>query len=138
LLFALLPGASAQDSESTFAGIFRGKLPNIYPHKFNGTYYWDTKDFRKGDILYNGRLYHDISMNVDAYEGDLQVRPLVNATPMVIFRDQVAWFTMGGLLFVNLQYLGWPEAPDGYFQVIRNGPCSAMCCSPRRSRNGRS
>ena len=121
LLFALLPGASAQDSESTFAGIFRGKLPNIYPHKFNGTYYWDTKEFRKGDILYNGRLYHDISMNVDAYEGDLQVRPLDNATPMVVFRDQVAWFTMGGHLFVNLQYLGWPEAPDGYFQVIRDG-----------------
>ena len=120
-LLALLTSASAQDPESTFAGIFRGKLPNIYPHKFNGTYFWDRKTFQTGDVLYNGRLYRDISMNVDAYEGELLVRPLENASAMVVFRDQVAWFTMGGKLFVNLRYMGWTEAPEGYFEVIRDG-----------------
>ena len=120
-LLALLTSASAQDPESTYAGIFRGKLPNIYPHKFNGTYFWDRKTFQTGDVLYNGRLYRDISMNVDAYEGELLVRPLENASAMVVFRDQVAWFTMGGKLFVNLRYMGWTEAPEGYFEVIRDG-----------------
>ena len=120
-LLALLTSASAQDPESTYAGIFRGKLPNIYPHKFNGTYFWDRKEFQRGDVMYNGKLYRDVSLNIDACEGELLVRPLENANAVVVFRDQVAWFTMGQSLFVNLRYLGWKEAQEGYFEVIRDG-----------------
>ena len=120
-LFGLALTAAAQDPESAYAGIFRGKLPNIYPYKYNGTYYWHTKEFLNGDVMYNGRLYRDISLNVDAYENELQVRPVEGVSAMVVFRDQVAWFTMGNALFVNLQYLGWKNAPEGYFEVIRDG-----------------
>ena len=81
-LLAIFGNAAAQDPESAFAGIFRGKLPAVYPYKFNGTYFWDRKEFQKGDILYNGRLYRDIALNVDAFEGDLQVRPVEKATAM--------------------------------------------------------
>jgi hypothetical protein len=121
LFLSLVGNVAAQDPESAFAGIFRGKLPGSYPYKFNGTYFWDQKEFQKGDVLYNGRLYRDISLNVDACEGELQVRPVEKATAMVAFRDQVAWFTMGSKLFLNLRYLGWKDAPEGYFEVLRDG-----------------
>ena len=65
-LLACAGTAKAQDPESLYAGIFRGKLPGVYPYKYNGTYYWDRKEFQKGDVLYNGRLYKDVSLNVDA------------------------------------------------------------------------
>ena len=121
-LLALGGVATAQeDPESAFAGIFRGKMPGVYPYKYNGTYYWERKEFLHGDVFYNGRLYRDVSLNVDAARGELQVRPMNNVTPVVVFRDQVAWFTMGETLFVNLQYLGWKEAPEGYYEVIRDG-----------------
>ena len=124
LLSALLLSVSAvgqNREESAYATIFRGKLPGIYPYKFNGTYFWERKEFQRGDVMYNGKLYRDVSLNIDACEGELQVRPLENATAVIVFRDQVAWFTMGPSLFVNLRYLGWKEAPEGYFEVIRDG-----------------
>ena len=122
VLLSLAATAVAQeDPESAYATIFRGKLPGIYPYKFNGTYFWDRKEFQKGDVMYNGKLYRDVALNVDAASGDLLVRPLDNASPVVAFQDQVAWFTMGNTLFVNLRYLGWKEAPAGYFEVLRDG-----------------
>ena len=120
-LLALAGSVSAQDPEDVFAGIFRGKLPGVYPYKYNGTYYWDRKEFQAGDVLYNGRLYKDVLMNVDAYLDELEVRPLANTSAMVVFRDQVAWFTMGPKTFVNLRYLGYTEAPVGFYEVLRDG-----------------
>ena len=120
-LLACAGTAKAQDPESLYAGIFRGKLPGVYPYKYNGTYYWDRKEFQKGDVLYNGRLYKDVSLNVDAYQDELEVRPLENVSAMVVFRDQVAWFTMGPKTFVNLNYLGYKEVPEGYYEVLRDG-----------------
>ena len=113
--------AQSEDPEGVFAGIFRGKLPGVYPYKYNGTYYWDRREFQLGDVMYNGRLYKDIYMNVDAYQDELEVRPLSNASAMVVFRDQVAWFTMGPKTFVNLHYLGYAEAPEGFYEVLRDG-----------------
>ena len=120
-LWAIAGSALAQDPESAFAGIFRGKLPGTYPYKYNGTYYWDRPEFQQGDIFYNGRLYRNISLNIDACEGELQVRPMEKVSAVVVFTDQVAWFTMGEKRFVNLRYLGWKDAPEGFFEVVRDG-----------------
>ena len=120
-LWAFAGSALAQDPESAFAGIFRGKLPGTYPYKYNGTYYWDRPEFQQGDVFYNGRLYRDISINIDACEGELQVRPMEKVSAVVVFTDQVAWFTMGEKHFVNLRYLGWKDAPEGFFEVVRDG-----------------
>ena len=113
--------AQSEDEAAVFSGIFRGKLPATYPFKYNGTYFWSRKAFQQGTVWYNGKQYEDISVNVDAYMNELQVRPLEGTTPVVVYRDQVAWFTMGETLFLNLQYLGWKEAPEGFFEVLRNG-----------------
>ena len=113
--------AQNEDEAAVFAGVFRGKLPATYPFKYNGTYFWNQKAFQKGSVWYNGKQYDDISVNLDAYLNELQVRPLDNASPVVVYRDQVAWFTMGNVRYVNLRYLGWPEAPEGYFEVLRDG-----------------
>ena len=76
-LLSLAASAFAQeDTESAFATIFRGKLPATYPYRHNGTYYWDRKEFQQGDVWYNGRLYRDIFLNVDAVSGELQARPV--------------------------------------------------------------
>ena len=122
-LLSLAGTAAAQSEEeaAVFAGIFRGKLPASYPFKYNGTYFWDQKAFQKGSVWFNGKVYENVSMNVDAYLNELQVRPVEKASAVVVHRDQVAWFTMGETLFVNLQYLGWPEAPEGFFEVVRDG-----------------
>ena len=113
--------AQERDGDQVFSGIYRGKLPNIFPYRYNGTYFWARKEFEKGTVMYNGKLYEDVDLNVDAFAGELQVRPVRTSSAVVAYRDQVAWFTMGEKLFVNLRYLGWTKAPEGYFEVVRDG-----------------
>ena len=103
------------------ASLFRGSLPKSYPFKYNGTFYWDGKHFEEGSVLYNGKLYENVFLNIDAYQGQLLVSPLKDSAPVIAFRDQVAWFTMGGRLFVNLRYLGYSGAEEGFYEVMRDG-----------------
>ena len=103
------------------ASLFRGSLPKTYPFRFNGTYYWDQKQFAEGVVFYNGKLYEHVFLNVDAYQEQLLVSPEPNSTPIIVFRDQVAWFTIGDKRFVNLQYLGYADAEEGFFEIARDG-----------------
>ena len=119
-------GAAAQeiqqfDVPEQQASLFRGSLPKAFPFRYNGTYYWDITPFEKGTVMYNGKLYENVYLNVDANAGQLQVSPVKDYTPIEVFRDQVAWFTKGERLFVNLRYLGYSEAPEGFFEVLRDG-----------------
>ena len=127
MLAAFLPiglrGQSLVNHEAAegTASLFRGTIPRSYPFRFNGTYYWHGKTFEEGTVFFNGKLYDHVLLNVDAYQGQLLVCPSENTTPIVVFRDQVAWFTMGDKRFVNLRYLGYSEAEEGFFEIVRDG-----------------
>ncbi len=101
--------------------LYRGTLPTQYPYQINGTYYWESKLFRNGSVYYNGKLYEDVLINVDASRQDLQVRVDMSTAPVVLIKDWVCYFTIGPSLYLNLNYLGYPEAPDGYFELIKDG-----------------
>lgn len=103
------------------ASLFRGTLPKSYPFRFNGTYYWEKKQFEEGSVFYNGKLYERVFLNVDAYQGELLVSQEKGITPVSVFNDQVVWFTMAGKRFVNLRYLGYTEAEEGFFEIVRDG-----------------
>ena len=113
-----LIGDGRPDGNST---LFRGNFPKVYPFKYNGTYFWGGKDFQEGRVFYNGKLYDHVLLNVDAYAAQLLASPSGNSAVMVLFRDQVAWFTMGDATFVNLRYLGYSEAEEGFYEVVRDG-----------------
>ena len=66
LLFALGLASLASLAQQT-STIYRGRGQSPFPYKFNGTYYLDTREFSPGDILYNGKVYRGILLNLDAY-----------------------------------------------------------------------
>ena len=117
-LSACLAGLSAYAQEEST--LFRGLGPKSYPFKFNGTYYWQSDEFMPADICYNGKQYQKVLSNIDAHTQNLLVIPSKDALPILLNRDQVAWFRWNGYLFVNLQYLGYPDAPDGFFEVLKD------------------
>ena len=100
--------------------LYRGKLPVQYPYLYNGTYFWESKTFREGSVYYNGKLYDPVYVNIDASRQELQVKTAQDKAPVVLYEDLVSYFTMGDRLFVNLRYLGYPDAPEGYFEVVRD------------------
>ena len=95
--------------------------PKNYPFKYNGTYYWQSKEFSPADIFYNGKYYKNVLVNIDANTRNLLVISDLNTLPITLNRDQVVFFRWKGSQFVNLQYLGYPEAPDGFFELVKDG-----------------
>ena len=101
--------------------LFRGRTQNVYPFKYNGTFYLDSRRFQKGSVYYNGKEYRDIYMNLDAYAMDLLAKPEEKSGATMLFREQVAWFSFGGKHFVNLKYYGIENAEDAYYQIAKDG-----------------
>lgn len=125
LAILLCLGAKAQsfvnlDIPEGSASLFRGSLPKSYPFKFNGTYFWSKEGYFNGEVFYNGKRYDNVLLNYDAYQDVLLVCPTDKSTPISVFTDQVAWFTMEGQKYLNLRYLGLNEAPKGFFEVLRD------------------
>lgn len=97
--------------------LYRGMVAKSYPSDFNGTPYWDTLSFRKGSVMYNGRLYDDVLIKIDAEEQKLVIRQSMDTAPTNPDGRQVEWFTRGDDFFVNLQYIGI-DARAGFYQLI--------------------
>ncbi len=138
--------AAAQDDASLYmeqsagsALLYRGHIAQSYPMAFNGTWFWTGPAFEKGEVAYNGTVYRDIPMNVDASRQELLVKTASGAADKVLNRDYVTWFTMGGHRFLNLQQTYGSEAPAGYWEVLYDGRARIVrqvVRSLRRDMNG--
>ena len=106
--------------------LFRGKMSDRYSSNFNGTPYWDAEGFMPGSILYNGKRYDGVYINVDAALCEVNVKPSPEIAATSPDRNQVSWFTRGGKRFVNLQYLGVEGAREGFYEVLFDGNVSLL------------
>ena len=120
--------ASAQDDYFFYmdeAGsaslLYRGRRAFEYPILFNGTYWWSGPAFRQGEVFYNGKLYRDIPLNVDAARQDLIVQDPSGLAGKLLARELVDRFSIDGEQYLNLRNLYGPQAPDGYWQVLYDG-----------------
>lgn len=126
--------AWAQDDYTLFsreAGaaslLYRGQKAFAYNMLYNGTYYWNSPDFRKGRVLYDGKGYDDLLLNVDAARQDLLVRIPGSVVDKVLDRRFVEEFTIEGQRFLNLQVLYGDAAPSGYWAVLHDGTIQFLC-----------
>lgn len=127
------PLLDAQDNSVSYlenagwqASLFRGKSPSQYLYQHNGTYYFESEAFKTGDIYYNGKVYPGILLNLDACAMEVLARYSKEMSPVSLNTEQVAWFTMGTSLFVNLRYMGYSQAPEGFFEVLGDGDVTVL------------
>jgi hypothetical protein len=92
-----------------------------YNFPFNGHYYWSTREFVPGSVFFNGTLYENVPLNVNAHTQDLLARESSFAAPVVAERGLTAWFKIDGIYYYNLQYYGVEGAPEGFFQLLTDG-----------------
>ena len=132
-------GALYMEQSAGSALLYRGHVAQTYPMAFNGTWFWTGPLFDRGDVAYNGTVYRDILMNVDASRQELLVKTASGGTDKVLNRELVSWFTMGSRRFLNLQDAYGPEAPSGYWEVLYDGKARIVrqvVRSLRRDLNG--
>lgn len=129
LVLCCLQSAWAQNDYTLFqaeAGgaslLYRGQKAYIHNLLFNGTYYWSDPGFRPGSVVYNGKRYDNVQLNLDAARQDLLVRIPGSILEKVVDRRYTESFTIGDSRFLNLQFLYGETAPSGYWMVLHDGP----------------
>ena len=54
--------------------IFRGELTEKYQYKINGTAYAYSDEFKQGNIMFNGKLYMGVFLNLNSHRDELQLK----------------------------------------------------------------
>ena len=81
-------GQDFQEQARELSTLYRGRMTSVYPYRYNGTVYWNTHRFSRGDLLYNGKIYkgatfynkqrnilesHILDFNEDIYDKEIEV-----------------------------------------------------------------
>lgn len=98
--------------------LYRGREAGKYNFAYNGTYYWDHYGFRKGDLLYNGKWYRDVELNVDAYIDEVILRHSV--VMIVLNKECIERFSVGDNDFIVL-HEDLYGVGSGVYQVVHEG-----------------
>ncbi len=100
--------------------VYRGKQSQKYPFVYNGTYYWESPKFEKGSIEYNGKMYWNVYLNIDAFTDEIIIKHSGDMAALCL-KDQFAdSFIMGEKHFVNLGRRGY-DVPKGYYLELYSG-----------------
>ena len=100
--------------------LFRGKQANPYQHAANGNPYWSSTTFVPAEIVFEGRLYDDVLVNIDAITGQVLVRkdgsPIAIALPV----GSVSTITTESGHF-ELVPDGVEGIPEGLYEILGDG-----------------
>ena len=121
LLLALgLSGAvGAQDFNTP---IFRGELAEKYNFTIDGTAYAYSDEFEDGDVMFNGKLYSDLMLNLNSHRNELQVAIGSTGERMALRRELVGDFNIGKRTYTSLYgERNIKGLQQGYYQVIHRG-----------------
>ena len=100
--------------------LYRGKTATRYLANANGTYYWSTKKYGTGDIVFEGRRYDGVEMNIDAIAQEVLVRLKGTTVEIALPTDKVDSLTIDGTGFVNIRNAG-DGMPAGLYEILHRG-----------------
>ena len=107
--------------------LFRGLVSQRYNSAtFNGTPFLDPYGFKEGSVIYDGVLYENVLLDLDAYQQVLNVRQDNDHVAITPEAEKIPWFTMEQRKFVNLKYLGIDNAEDGFYEILLDGDVALL------------
>lgn len=132
ILLACCLGASAQAPDQqeirSFqqlagdkAALYSGREAMRYDFAYNGHPYWETPEFRLGDIDYEGRHYCDLPLNIDAYTQHALLRFSNDVFIVALAPGAVTAVDIDGHHFVGIG----PDVEgidEGFYDVLGAGP----------------
>lgn len=128
LAFASLTGYSQdyperqafQDSSGKVSTLFRQKQAVRYNFPHNGNFYWQSPEFKTGEVLFGGKLYKNLLLNIDAVRHQPVVMPDRNSVVLDLDREYVLYFTMGKARLDNLFLQGVKGAGEGFYELLED------------------
>ena len=109
------------DRAGRSAAFFRGRQAMRYNIVYEGTYFWYSPEFAPGSIMWDGKQYDGLNLNIDAVKQEAQVYPPGTVTAVVMDRNHIDWLEMGGIRYVNLSKKGY-QVNEGFYEVMDQSP----------------
>ena len=100
--------------------LFRASIAAPYDFPHNGTYLVDTLGFVEGVLVFDGKVYPGLLLNLDSHAQHVLVRHKSTTIAMDLGRDSISEFTRGNKKYVNLEAAGY-NVPAGFYEVIEEG-----------------
>jgi hypothetical protein len=112
------------------ARIYDGERYEFYSRQIKGSaYLFDTEDWSKGNVLYDGFWYRDVNMLYDLYKGKLIISLHNSFLKLTLLNEKVTAFDLPGHHFINLKTnptdINPPHA--GYYDVLYDGKIQLLC-----------
>ncbi len=108
-----------QQASGNHAVLFRGKQATKISFPANGNPYWEQPDFQLGDIVFEGNLYRDVFLNIDAREQRALVTKVLGLMSVALPPSLTPSLTIGNRRFVGI---GPGEAlAEGFYEVFGSG-----------------
>lgn len=109
-----------EQASGNAAILYRGRTATRYLANANGTYYWSSKQYGTGDVVFEGRRYEGIDLNIDAIAQEVLVRLKGTTVEIALPTGSVDSLTIGGTHFVNIRQAGG-GMPDGLYEILYRG-----------------
>ena len=97
--------------------LYRGSQAVQYRKAHNGNPYWYSPEFKDGSLVYNGKEYFNVKLNIDAVAGQLLILHPNGVSQITLCRNLVDSFTIDGKEYYNLKKLGY-DVQEGFFEKM--------------------
>lgn len=111
---------SFQQASGVQSVLFRGKQATRITFPANGNPYWEQPEFHSGEIVFEGNLYRDVLLNIDAHEQRALARHPSSTQTVALTPALTSSLVMDGRRFVGIG--PGEELPEGFYEVFGTGP----------------
>ena len=110
-----------QSSAKELSTLFRGKQAEKYDFLHNGNCYWNGPRFGSGELVYLGKLYRNLELNLDAVLQTPLIKMNSSSISIALAADDVEHMVIDGSLFENLALSGKEGAEPGFYELLTEG-----------------
>lgn len=103
------------------SGLYTGSLYSRDYYNAKGHPFFETDSLRKGDVSYNGVLYRNVDLLYDLSH-DILITKYSDDANLVLVREKIAYFKLGGHLFVG----GSDATGKKFYDVLYTGKIEVL------------
>lgn len=104
------------------APIFRGELAEKYAYNITGCVYAYSDEFETGDVMFNGKKYSGLQLNLNAHRNELQVKVGVSGDCIALRNILVGDYNIGERNYTALYGANCIAGlAEGHYQVLYKG-----------------
>ena len=97
-----------------------GTLPIAYYTIREGSFYIQSDEYKKGSIKYNGKMYYDLLLNINAHLDELYIKDVSNPNSLVLTKDLIEYFYIDNRFYKNFR----TAQMSGFYEVMVDGDIS--------------